>query len=55
MAKKKIKDLTLGDIYNICCEHNCPIEILVCGYKRSINCLDLEEEIEVEKYGSNIS
>lgn len=52
MAKKKIKDLTLGEMYEICCKHdcpNCPIETLVCAYKHSIHSLeDLEEEIEVE-------
>ncbi len=51
MAKKKIKELTLGEMYEICCKHdcpNCPIETLVCVYKHSIHSLeDLEEEIEV--------
>lgn len=52
MAKKKIKDLTLGELRNFCYKHdcpNCPIETLVCAYKHSIYCLDLEEEIEVEE------
>lgn len=52
MATKKIKDLTLGEMYKICCENgcpDCPIETLVCAYKHSIKCLDLEEEIEVEE------
>lgn len=52
MGNKKIKDLTLGEMYEICCKHdcpNCPIEALVCAYKHAIHSLDLEEEIEVEE------